>query len=810
MDLSMLNPQQRLAAETLEGPVLILAGAGSGKTRALTCRVANLMAHSVAAYHILALTFTNKAAKEMKERIAALVGDQANDAWISTFHSTCAKILRRDIEKLGGYTRSFVIYDDDDQGAVLKEILKRQNIDDKLLPIRELKAKISDAKNKLMSPDEWFDHSDRDFRCQQIHTVFVEYEARLKTLNALDFDDLLVKTLELLVDHPPVLDVYRKRFQYVMVDEYQDTNYAQYMLVKLLTDQSRNLCVVGDDDQSIYGWRGADIHNILDFEKDYPDATVIKLEQNYRSTANILDAANQVIAHNSGRKEKKLWTEQGEGDPIRLFDAGDEREEAAWVADRIRQLNRHGEPYGNMAILYRTNAQSRVLEEMLMRSAIPYKVFGGQKFYDRKEVRDVIAYLRVVVNPADDVSLRRIINVPKRAIGDSTVQELMNHAQQNNMPLYSALSDVPDSLSARPKKCVSDFFMLMTMLLALKETMPLEEFVSTLVEKTGLLAQYQKEDTEEARSRVENIQEFMGAVSEYAKATENATLEDYLENVSLVTDLDQQEDERGYVTLMTLHSAKGLEFPDVFMTGLEEGIFPSARSLMDETKMEEERRLCYVGITRAKKELYLSSSRSRMIFGQTRRNPPSCFLDEIDPNVMDETESPELAYSGGFGAGYGSYSTNVPGGRSGYSGASRGYLNSEYNRGGFGSKYAGGFQSGFASGGHESPNYPGGRHTVQSSSFGAGYGSSRVNHHSGAPVAPAGGGVTTASAAPARKKAANFAAGDLVDHKVFGRGKVLKVTPVAGDCIVEIQFDRVGIKKTMANYAPLTKLTSEE
>lgn len=304
MDLSMLNPQQRLAAETLEGPVLILAGAGSGKTRALTCRVANLMAHGVAAYHILALTFTNKAAKEMKERIAALVGDQANDAWISTFHSTCAKILRRDIEKLGGYTRSFVIYDDDDQGAVLKEILKRQNIDDKLLPIRELKAKISDAKNKLMGPDEWFDHSDRDFRCQQIHTVFVEYEARLKTLNALDFDDLLVKTLELLADHPPVLDVYRKRFQYVMVDEYQDTNYAQYMLVKLLTDQSRNLCVVGDDDQSIYGWRGADIRNILDFEKDYPDATVIKLEQNYRSTANILDAANQVIAHNSGRKEK--------------------------------------------------------------------------------------------------------------------------------------------------------------------------------------------------------------------------------------------------------------------------------------------------------------------------------------------------------------------------------------------------------------------------------------------------------------------------------------------------------------------------
>ena len=827
MDLSMLNPQQRLAAETLEGPVLILAGAGSGKTRALTCRVANLMAHGVAAYHILALTFTNKAAKEMKERIAALVGDQANDAWISTFHSTCAKILRRDIEKLGGYTRSFVIYDDDDQGAVLKEILKRQNIDDKLLPIRELKAKISDAKNKLMSPDEWFDHSDRDFRCQQIHTVFVEYEARLKTLNALDFDDLLVKTLELLADHPPVLDVYRKRFQYVMVDEYQDTNYAQYMLVKLLTDQSRNLCVVGDDDQSIYGWRGADIRNILDFEKDYPDATVIKLEQNYRSTANILDAANQVIAHNSGRKEKKLWTEQGEGDPIRLFDAGDEREEAAWVADRIRQLNRHGEPYGNMAILYRTNAQSRVLEEMLMRSAIPYKVFGGQKFYDRKEVRDVIAYLRVVVNPADDVSLRRIINVPKRAIGDSTVQELMNHAQQNNMPLYSALSDVPDSLSARPKKCVSDFFMLMTMLLALKETMPLEEFVSTLVEKTGLLAQYQKEDTEEARSRVENIQEFMGAVSEYAKATENATLEDYLENVSLVTDLDQQEDERGYVTLMTLHSAKGLECPYVFLIGMEEGVFPSEMSKYSEADLEEERRLAYVGITRAKKELYISNSVSRMLYGRTQRNEPSRFLREIEPEYIEETRSPVLEQRSRFGGWGDSYRDTVPGGASGYSGPSgwgrsasgygsggygsgysnrSGYLNREYNAGegrGFGSAYAnrGQSQSGYGSG-------------YGRSGAGTGYGSGCRSTYSDGTTQKKYAKQISFTGTPAAKTAAkgakHYEPGDLVEHKVFGRGQVVAVKPAAGDQIVEINFEKVGIKKTMANFAPLTKITAEE
>ncbi len=634
MDLSMLNPQQRLAAETLEGPVLILAGAGSGKTSALTCRVANLIDHGVPAWNILALTFTNKAAKEMKERISALVGPAAEEAWISTFHSTCARILRRDIEKMG-YSRSFVIYDDDDQQAVLKEILKRMNIDEKLLPLRELKAKISDARNRLLSPNEWFQQSERDFRCQRIHDVMLEYETRLKANNALDFDDLLVKTLELLAEHPPVLESYRSRFQYVMVDEYQDTNYAQYTLIKLLTSESRNLCVVGDDDQSIYGWRGADIRNILDFEKDYPDATVIKLEQNYRSTANILDAANQVIAHNAGRKEKKLWTEAGEGEPIHLYAAGDERDEAAWVADRIRQMNRKGRKYGDMAILYRTNAQSRVLEDMLMRANIPYKVFGGQRFYDRREVRDILAYLRVIVNPADDVSLRRIINVPKRAIGDSTVQELMAHAMENEMPLYSALSDIPESLSSRPRKCVTDFFMLMTMLMAMKETMPLAEFVPALIEKTGLMEQYQKEDTDDARARVENIQEFLGAVTEYCKASESPTLEDYLENVSLVTDLDQAEDMgRGYVTLMTLHSAKGLEFPCVFMTGLEEGIFPSSRSMMDDDRMEEERRLCYVGITRARQALYISRAQQRMLYNQVNHNAASRFLAEIPSRLL--------------------------------------------------------------------------------------------------------------------------------------------------------------------------------
>ena len=761
MDLSMLNPQQRLAAETLEGPVLILAGAGSGKTRALTCRVANLLDHGVPAWNILALTFTNKAAKEMKERITAMVGDQAEDAWISTFHSTCARMLRRDIEKLG-YTRSFVIYDDDDQKSVLKEILKRLNIDEKFLPIRELSAKISDAKNKLMSPDEWFRESQKDYRCQMIHNVFVEYETRLKANNALDFDDLLVKTLELLADHPPVLDSYRKRFRYVMVDEYQDTNYAQYMMIKLLTDESRNLCVVGDDDQSIYGWRGADIRNILDFEKDYPDATVIKLEQNYRSSANILDAANQVIAHNAGRKEKALWTEKGPGEKIHLYAAGDERDEAAWIAGRIRQFNKAGENYGNCAILYRTNAQSRVIEEMLMRTGIPYKVFGGLKFYDRKEVRDVVAYLRVIVNPADDVSLRRIINVPKRAIGDTTVQELMQHAMDNGMPLYSALSDMPDSLGARPRKNISEFFMLMTMLMAMKEAMSLSEFVPMLVEKTGLLEQYKKEDTDEARSRVENIQEFLGAVEEYCKSTENPTLEDYLENVALVTDLDQAEDlGKGYVTLMTLHASKGLEFPNVFMTGLEEGIFPSSRSLLEEDRMEEERRLCYVGITRAQHKLFISRAQHRMLYNQVNHNAPSRFLDEIPERLLIDEAA---VIRSGFDA---RAPQQRPAARPGYGNRPQQRPAARPGMGMGGSASIGGL------------NIPG----VQKGFVGS----------------------------AARSTASNamqtlYKPGDRVRHLKFGEGHVVSVTGNGAQTRIKINFTAYGEKEFVLSVAPIVKL----
>ena len=493
----------------MEGPVLILAGAGSGKTRALTYRVANLIDHGVSAWSILALTFTNKAAKEMKFRVQQLIGeDKAEEAWISTFHSTCARILRRDIEKIG-YSRSFSIYDDDDQQRVLKEILKQLNIDDKFLPVREVKAKISDAKNKMLTPDEWFARSSRDRRTSMIHDVMTEYEKRMKSLNALDFDDLLIKTLILLADHPPVLDVYRRRFRYVLVDEYQDTNRTQYELIRLLTAESRNLCVVGDDDQSIYGWRGADIRNILDFEKDYPDATVIKLEQNYRSTGNILDAANQVIAHNENRKDKSLWTEQGNGEKITVYCAQDEREEAAWIIQQMKELKKKGTSLGQMAVLYRTNAQSRIPEEVLMQAGIPYRVFGGQKFYERKEIKDILAYLRVIANPADDISLTRIINVPKRSIGDTTVQVMTDYANREGIPLFATMASLPEELGSRARNSVAEFFSMMTILSAMKESMCLEEFVDELIRMTGLEEQYRKEDTEESLNRIENIQEFV-------------------------------------------------------------------------------------------------------------------------------------------------------------------------------------------------------------------------------------------------------------------------------------------------------------
>lgn len=778
MNLNDLNPMQRRAAETLEGPVLILAGAGSGKTRTLTYRVANLLEHGVKAWHILALTFTNKAAREMRERIERLAGADAGEAWIGTFHSICCRILRRDIEKLG-YERSFTIYDDDDQQRVIKAVLKELDIDEKFLPPKAVGADISDAKNRLLSPDEWLQKRGGDYRSQKTHDVMTRYEQRLRAANALDFDDLLVKTLQLFVEHPPVLEYYQGRFQYVHVDEYQDTNYAQYQLVSLITRKSRNLCVVGDDDQSIYGWRGADIRNILDFEKDFPDATVIKLEQNYRSTANILDAANQIIAHNEGRKEKELWTEDGEGEKITLYAAADERDEAAWICQRIRQLQRGGTPYGSIAILYRMHALSRVLEETLMRAGIPYHVYGGTRFYDRREVRDVLAYLRVIQNPADDISLSRIINVPKRAIGDSTVEQLTQYARQNDMSLYAAVAAPPDTLASRARKSVNDFSSLIVSLLLAKETLPLSEFVQKVIDDSGLIAQYQKEENEENQARIENIREFMGAVTEFEQKSEDKSLFAFLENVALVTELDNQDSAPSFVTMMTLHSAKGLEYDAVFMSGMEEGIFPSARAMQEDNRVEEERRLCYVGVTRARKLLHLSYARRRMLFNQMQFNAPSCFLQEIPKRLIREEQS-SAAQSASYGYG-------APAAR----GASWG------SYGGSGMRRQGGYQD------NESrPQY--------------GYGDTVPQRRAPAPKAPARPaqqpwnipGVQRGFVpSPARSVQVQlFKVGDKVQHPKFGKGVIREVTGSGDAARLHIVFPVFGEKVLAQSIAPIVKI----
>ncbi len=789
MDLSTLNPQQKEAVLHREGPLLILAGAGSGKTRVLTHRVAQLIESGVRPWSILAITFTNKAAREMKERIESLAGQEAQEVWVSTFHACCVRILRRDIEKLG-YSRSFSIYDSDDQLSLIKKIVKEENINDKQYPPRDLKAVISDAKNRLLTADEWEkEQGVSDIKTRTIHRVFSRYEKVLKESNALDFDDLIFKTLELFAINPPTLQYYQGKFDYILVDEYQDTNLAQFRLVSLLTGNKKNICVVGDDDQSIYAWRGADIRNILEFEDMFPGCKVIKLEQNYRSTSVILNAANSVISRNKGRKDKHLWTSLEGGEKIRLYRANDERDEAAFVCQTIRSLRdkqgsveilkkdrellcavlrivndpsddeamklilTKGEPHLNpeeaaqlvafsgreqlpismllsrsdelnlspdtadklketsdavtdicidletgslggicdsviqlsgiipdtasrasglesfrkamqaagddisgiiaklkaqletkstfdlkdTALLYRMNAQSRVLEEALTGSAIPYVVYGGLKFYERKEIKDLTAYMRLLLNPADDVALQRIINEPKRSIGDATVDALADWAAEHEMSMLvaSGFAEEIGSLGARAKTALTKFNALMLELSELVDTMQPNELLKEIIERTGIREQYQKIQNEENEDRLRNIDELQTAVNEYVLNNPDGGLEGYLEQVALVTDQDMGDDSVQHVTLMTLHSAKGLEFDTVFMTGLEEGIFPSARSLYDAEKLEEERRLCYVGITRAKRRLYITYTRSRALYNERQTNMPSRFIDEIPSSLIE-------------------------------------------------------------------------------------------------------------------------------------------------------------------------------
>ncbi|MCI7668224.1 MAG: DNA helicase PcrA [Megasphaera elsdenii] len=634
-----LNDRQCEAVKHTEGPLLITAGAGSGKTKVLTCRIAHLLELGVAPYRILAITFTNKAAKEMKERVTNLVGAQADSIWLSTFHSFCAKLLRFEVDGFHGYTRNFTIYDSSDQLVLVKDCLKKLNLDDKQFMPRSVLGTISSAKNVLMDTKA-FAAKASDFYEQKVADVYALYQEKLRENNAVDFDDLLFLAVRLLQEKEEVREKYQSRFQYILVDEYQDTNHAQYALTKILAARWRNICVVGDADQSIYAWRGADIRNIIDFTRDYPDAASIKLEQNYRSTKTILHAANAVIDNNESRPKKTLWTENPAGNKIIHYQAQTEHDEADYIAGVI--YNRHEishEPYGDMAILFRTNAQSRVLEEKLMRYAIPYTMVGGTKFYDRKEIKDVLAYLRLLYNPEDSLSLTRIINVPKRNIGATTMEHVAAYAEEQGISLFEALSSTDEiPVTKRARTSLENFAAMIFDLLNDIEGKDVLSLIETVIKETGYgdMLDKEAEHDPQGESRKENVGEFLSVAKDYMDSNPDGNLQDFLENVALVSDVDDFESSDSKVTLMTLHAAKGLEFPVVFLTGLDEGLFPHSRTLLDPAQVEEERRLAYVGITRAERQLYVTNAITRTMYGRISAYMPSRFLAEIPPQLMED------------------------------------------------------------------------------------------------------------------------------------------------------------------------------
>lgn len=640
--LNGLNPEQQRAVKTTDGPLLLMAGAGSGKTRVLTHRIAYLMVEKqVNPYNILAITFTNKAAREMKERIYSMMGGVADEIWVSTFHSMCVRILRRDIDRLG-YNRNFTILDTTDQQSVVKTILKEKNLDPKKYDPRAILGAISSAKNELIGPEEFAKNAGGHMD-QIVADVYELYQKRLRKNQALDFDDLIMTTIQLFQRVPEVLTFYQRKFQYIHVDEYQDTNRAQYMLVKLLAQRFQNLCVVGDSDQSIYRWRGADIANILSFEKDYPRSEVILLEQNYRSTKRILFAANEVIKNNLNRRDKNLWTENPEGNKIFYYRADSEQSEAQFVAGKIKEAVQSGErKYSDFAILYRTNAQSRVMEEVLLKSNIEYSIVGGVKFYDRKEIKDTLAYLRLIANPDDDISLTRVINVPKRGVGSSSVDKIANFADMHDMSMFQALGSIElIGLSPKITKACREFYDLINNYTHMQEYLSVTELVEEVLEKTGYYEMLKAEKSIEAQSRLENLDEFLSVTKNFEEGNEDKSLIAFLTDLALVADIDKLDEDGKQVdtvVLMTLHSAKGLEFPVVFLLGLEEGVFPHSRSLMEEAEMEEERRLAYVGITRAEEELFITNAQMRTLFGRTNMNPPSRFIGEIPANLIDGLE----------------------------------------------------------------------------------------------------------------------------------------------------------------------------
>ncbi|MGE5614865.1 MAG: UvrD-helicase domain-containing protein [Bacillota bacterium] len=768
VEYGKLNPPQQQAVFHINGPLLVLAGAGSGKTSVLVNRIAYMIEYGNA-YHseyvpghateedlelmrqalrkaengskfagrieellkerpvhpasVLAITFTNKAAREMKQRLENILGEEVDDIWVGTFHAACVRILRRHIDRIG-YNRNFVIFDTSDQQALVKDCIKELNFNEKNFPVREVLSKIGKAKDELKEPPEYIEDAGSDFRLGKIARIYELYQDKLKKNNALDFDDIIMLTIKLFLDHPDVLEYYRLKFKYILVDEYQDTNRAQYTLVSLIAGHYRNLCVVGDDDQSIYAWRGADIRNILDFEKEFEDAKVIKLEQNYRSTKTILQAANSVIKNNTGRKGKNLWTENPHGDGIRYFEANSEQEEANFIVREIERLiGCEKRKYKDFALLYRINAQSRALEEAFMKSGIPYRIFGGLRFYDRKEIKDVIAYLRLIQNPSDDVALKRIINVPKRGIGNTTVETAENLSIERNCSIFSILelsSGIPELKRASAR--IRDFTAMISDFRELSESISVHELIDVVIDKSGMLSELEAENTDEARTRIENIRELISGAIEFEALSEDRSLAAYLANVSLVSDIDSMEEEKDYVALMTLHSAKGLEFPVVFIPGFEDGIFPGLRSIESEEELEEERRLCYVGITRAEEKLYLTSTYCRTLFGSTTYNMRSRFFKEIPGELILEE-----------------------GKRNRIAGINGGYNNGFLNR-------------------------------------------------------------TAASAVSSGGSYTDFKAGDRVVHKKFGVGVISAVVVDKGDQILEIQFKNAGMKRLMAAFANLVKL----
>ncbi len=797
-EFSRMNDMQKSAVFNVNGAVLILAGAGSGKTTVLVNRIAYLIKYGNA-YHsdfsyrvpteedtailqnyienggnlpdrvqallsvdapqpwqILAITFTNKAANELKSRLEAMLGEKGNDVWASTFHSCCVRILRRDSERIG-FSKHFTIYDTDDSKRVMKEVLRVLDIDEKRLPVKYVLNEIGRAKDSLMTPADYTASAGYDTNKKLIGQAFEKYEEMLKKADAMDFDDIIVNTVKLLKENPDVLEYYQRRFRYVMVDEYQDTNHAQYILTSLLANGYRNICVVGDDDQSIYKFRGATIENILSFENQYEDTAVIRLEQNYRSTSVILDAANAVIKNNKGRKGKTLWTEKEGGDKIKVKILTDERDEGRFVADEILNAVALGRKFSDFAILYRTNAQSSSIERALVYNAVPYKVIGGHRFYDRKEVKDILAYLSVIANPSDTVRLRRIINEPKRGIGETTINNAASIADGLGTTFYNVISNANDyPMLSRAAGKLIDFTALINSLALSLEEKSIQDFFDDVITKTGYYASLDL-DKETAEERKANVMEVLANLVRYMEDNEGGTLTGFLEEVALMTDLDNYNTEAESTVMMTLHSAKGLEFPVVFIVGMEEGLFPGNQVMYDPTELEEERRLCYVGITRAKEKLYITNARSRMLFGNTSFTRPSRFLAEIPEELTDfERNAPQQTFYGGY--------SGVSYGGSSYSGGTK-MFSREKSYSKPSSSAPKNKASGFANGGFSS-----------------------------APKKTATDNVTL-----------DFKVGDTVEHKTFGKGMIVSAKAMGGDMLLEIAFDNCGTKKVMAKMAKLTK-----